>query len=87
MTVALLPGGCGRRATEADCQLIVNKSFELELQESNDTDMQAIRKREADVRTELDEKVAECERRRVTQKTITCVRSAKTTGEIDKCLR
>jgi hypothetical protein len=79
--------GCGRRATEADCQLIVNKSFELEVQESTGSDMPTIRKREAEVRPELDEKIAACESRRVTEKTMACVRAAATVGEMDKCLR
>ncbi len=78
---------CGRRATEADCQLIVNKSFELEMQQSTGTDMPTIRKREAEVRPELDEKIATCESRRVTERTMVCVRAATTMGEIDKCLR
>jgi hypothetical protein len=84
---ALAMLGCGRRATAADCQLIVNKSFELEMQETNGTDLPTIRKREADVRTELDEKIASCESRRVTEKTMACVRAATTTGEMDRCLR
>jgi hypothetical protein len=84
---ALTAVGCGRRATAADCQLIVNKSFELEMQESSGGDPQTIRKREDDVRSELDEKIVSCESRRVTEKTMACVRAAMTTGEIDRCLR
>jgi hypothetical protein len=87
LSLLLLVAGCGRRATATDCQLIVNKSFELELQESSGSDLLTIRKREADVRSELDEKITSCESRRVTEKTMACVRAATTTGEMDRCLR
>ena len=65
----------------------MNKSFELGLKESAGSDMTTIRQREADVRAELDEKITSCESRRVTEKTMACVRAATTTGDLDKCLR
>jgi hypothetical protein len=80
--------GCGRRATHEDCQLIVDRSVELELRATNETDAQTIAKREAEVRAALDGEIKSCERdRRVTEKTMACVRSAKTTQELDSCLR
>jgi hypothetical protein len=79
--------GCGRRATHEDCQLIVDRSVELQLRETNETDAQAIAKRTAEVRAALDGEIKSCERdRRVTEKTMACVRSAKTTQELDTCL-
>ena len=85
MTLALV--GCGRRATEADCQLIVDKSVELQLRETNQTSADAIEKREEQVRGELQDEIKSCEGRRVTEKTLTCVQAASTTQELDKCLR
>ena len=79
--------GCGRRATELDCQLIVDKSVELQLRETNQTSPEAIEKREEQVRAELQDEIKSCEGRRVTEKTLTCVHSASTTQELDKCLR
>jgi hypothetical protein len=79
--------GCGRRATHADCQLIVDRSVELQLRDTAETDPKVIADREAAVRTALDGEIKSCERdRRVTEKTMTCVRSATTTEELDKCL-
>jgi hypothetical protein len=79
--------GCGRRATRADCQMIVDRSVELQMKEMSETDPKAIAKREAEVRAELDEDIKSCERdRRVTEKTMACVQSATTTQELDKCL-
>jgi hypothetical protein len=79
--------GCGRRATELDCQLIVDKSVELQLRETNQTSAEAIEKREEQVRSELQDEIKSCEGRRVTDKTMACVHSAATAQELDKCLR
>jgi hypothetical protein len=85
--IAGSPSGCGRRATELDCQLIVDKSVELQLRESNQSSPQAIEKREEQVRAELQDEIKSCEGRRVTEKTMACVQAAPTTQELDKCLR
>jgi hypothetical protein len=79
--------GCGRRATELDCQLIVDKSVELQLREANQTSPEAIQKREEQVRGELQDEIKSCEGRRVTEHTLTCVNAASTTQELDTCLR
>jgi hypothetical protein len=85
VTLAL---GCGRRATHEDCELIVNRSVELQMRDSRESDARTIAEREAEVRAELDGEIKSCERdRRVTEKTMACVRSASTTQELDKCLR
>jgi len=79
--------GCGRRATHADCQLIVDRSVELQMKDLSETDPKVVAKREAEVRAELGEEIDTCERdRRVTEKTMTCVQRASTTPELDKCL-
>jgi hypothetical protein len=81
-------GGCGRRATHDDCQLIVDRSVELQLKALDETDAQTIAKREAEVRAALDDEIKSCEtERRVTDRTMACVRSASTTKELDACLR
>jgi hypothetical protein len=85
--LVLLCGACGRHATRADCQLIVDRSVEIELKERNETNPKAIAKREAEVRAELDDKIGSCERdRRVTDKMMACVQSASTTPDLEKCL-
>jgi hypothetical protein len=79
--------GCGRRATELDCQLIVDKSVELQLRDTNQTSPEAIEKREEQVRAELQDEIKACEGRRVTDKTMECVHAAPTTQELEKCLQ
>jgi hypothetical protein len=78
---------CGRRATPADCQLLVDRSVELQLKENNLADAAAIAERERQVRAELDDEIKSCESRRVTEKTMACVRAASSTQELDRCLR
>ena len=85
--LAQLLSGCGRRATELDCRLIVDKSVELQLRETNQTNADAIEKREQQVRSELEDEIHSCEGRRVTEKTMACVTAATSTQELDKCLR
>jgi hypothetical protein len=80
--------GCGRRATHDDCELIVDRSVELQLRDTRESDARAIADREAEVRAALDGEIKSCERdRRVTERTMACVRSAANTEELDKCLR
>jgi hypothetical protein len=80
--------GCGRHATHADCQLIVDRSVELQMRGASENDAEAIAKREAVVRAELEEEIHTCERdRRITDKIMACVRSASTSGELETCLR
>ena len=79
--------GCGRRATQADCLLIVDKSVELQMKEMSSNSAPDIQKRAEQVREALQSDLAACEGRRVTDRTIACVRAAPTTLELDECLR
>jgi hypothetical protein len=87
-TLALpMTTSCGRRATDADCRLIVDRSVELQMKEMSHNDAAAIAEREQLVRAELEEQIHSCENRRVTDKTIACVRAASTMKDLDSCLR
>ena len=87
LATASLGLGCGRRATSADCRLIVDKSVELQAKESSETDPAVIMEREKRIRATLEGEIHECETRRVTDKTMACVQAATTTAELDQCLR
>jgi uncharacterized membrane protein len=79
---------CGRRATHDDCQLLVDRSVELQMRGASENDVQAIARREAEVRAELDDEINRCEKeRRVTDKMMSCVRSAASAAQLDACLR
>jgi hypothetical protein len=79
--------GCGRRATPADCRLIVDRSVELQAKELGETDPAVIGEREKRIRAALEDDIRECETRRVTDKTMACVQAATRTEELDRCLR
>jgi hypothetical protein len=79
--------GCGRRATAADCRLIVDKSVELRMKQMSNTDPAAIHKRAQQVSSELHDELGACEGRRVTSRTIACVQASKTSQELEQCLR
>jgi hypothetical protein len=86
--LAVLPA-CSR-ATEADCKLIVDRSVELEMKGASSgaaVDAAAVAQRSQQVRAELDEQIRACQGRRVTDKTMACVRAATTSEELDKCLK
>jgi hypothetical protein len=92
LTLALIGGAlictaCGRRATEADCRLIVDRSVELQMKELSRNDVAAIALREQQVRATLEDEIRLCESRRVTDKTMACARAASTLTELDTCLR
>ncbi len=84
---ALVSAACGRRATDADCRLIVDRSVELQMKELSRNDVGAIEQREQQVRAALEDEIRLCESRRVTDKTMACVRAASTLRELDTCLR
>jgi hypothetical protein len=88
IVAALLAGtGCGRRATLADCQLIVDRGVELQMKGMSLTDSAAVQKREEQVRASLQIEIDSCEGRRVTARMMACVRAAPTTADLDQCLR
>jgi len=82
-----LATNCGRRATDDDCRLIVDRSVELQMKEMSQNDKTAIAEREKQVRAELQDEIKSCETRHVTDKTMACVRGATTMRELDACLR
>ncbi len=80
--------GCGRKATEADCQLIVDRNVEVTMRSmSNQPDQAAITKKQEELRAEMKDGLKDCVGRRVTDSMMDCVKSAKTQDEINACIR
>jgi hypothetical protein len=86
-TASLPTFGCGRRATPADCQLIVDRSVELQSREADENDPATLKEREARIRAALAPEITECESRRVTDRTMACVQAANSSKELETCLR
>jgi hypothetical protein len=85
--LALVGAGCGRKATRADCELVVDKNVEVKLKSDGMTDQALIQKRKDELRTSLKDDIDKCVGKRVTDGMLACVRSAETPEQIDKCLR
>lgn len=87
VVVVLGVAGCGRPATKADCDVILEKSAMIELEAQKVTDQAEVAKRIEAVRTAQGEQLlAKCVGRRVTDKAMACVRTAKTAEQVDRCL-
>ena len=78
--------GCGRKATEADCDLIIDRNTEVAMKAINITDPAAIAKKQAQIRTDMKEELKDCVGRRISDSIIACVRAAQSTDEINKCM-
>jgi hypothetical protein len=88
--VALMVGavtGCGRKATRADCEAVVDKNVELQLKALGVTDPAIVTKRRDEMRASLSDDIDKCIGKRVTDSMMSCVQSAETADKIDKCLR
>jgi len=79
--------GCGRPASKADCDEILEKSAAIELKAQNVTDPAEVKKRTDEYRARRgDQLSANCVGRRITDKAIACVRGATTAEQVDRCL-
>ena len=80
--------GCGRPATEAECDEIVGRIAELELGEAKSADPADVQKQVAETKQVFRDKTRkQCVGKRVTDYALRCVRNAKTAEEIvKKCL-
>jgi len=89
LALVALAAACGRTATEADCQLIVDRNVELQMKAMNLTDPDAIGKKQAEFKSdpEMKAQLEACVGRRVTDGMMKCVRSAVTADEISQCMR
>lgn len=79
--------GCGRKATRADCELVVDRNIEVKLRADGVTDPETIQKRKDELRGSLKDDIDKCVGKRVTDSMMACVRTAETAEQIDKCLR
>ncbi len=79
--------GCGRRATKADCEIIVDRMVVVKLKAKNITDPESINKMQGDLRKDADTDLQGCIGRRITDSAMACIKTADTEDAIIKCLR
>jgi hypothetical protein len=85
--MAVVLAGCGRKATEADCNAIVDRNVELQMRKMNITDDAVIAKKQQEIRTQFSESMKGCVGRRITDGMMRCVKEAPTVEAIDQCMR
>lgn len=79
--------GCGRPATEADCQLIIDRNVEVQMRAMKLEDRALIAKKQQELRNAMKDELKDCVSRRVTDGMMRCVREATTAEQITKCIR
>jgi|GEM_PF-918105 len=84
---AAFGAGCGRPATRADCEIVVDKNVDLKLEKEGVTDPAVVAKRREEIRAALREDIDRCVGKRVTDAMMSCVKSARSIEAFDKCLR
>lgn len=87
VSVLLCLAGCGRKATRADCEAVVDKNVEVKLNADGVTDPPLVAKRKDELRESLKDDIDKCVGKRVTDGMMACVKNAETAEQIDKCLR
>jgi hypothetical protein len=78
---------CGRKATRADCETIVDRNVEVQLKSQGTVDPATIAKRRDEIRAEMKDRIDQCVGKRLTDGMMACVKKAETADQIDKCLR
>lgn len=84
---AALVGGCGRKATREDCEMVVDRNVELQLKALGISDADVIAKRRDEMRASMRDDIDKCVGKRVTDAMMACVKAAETAEKIDKCLK
>lgn len=67
--------------------MIVDRNIEVKLRADGVSDPAVIQKRKDEIRPTLKEDIDKCVGKRVTESMMTCVKTAETAEQIDKCLR
>ncbi len=84
---AAMLGGCGRKASEEDCALLLDRNVEVALRSMNVTDPAAIQKKKDEIRGEMKGDMKDCVGKRITDGMLGCVRKAETPAALDSCMR
>jgi hypothetical protein len=85
--LALVAAGCGHKASDADCQFILDRNVEVQMKAMHIADPVAVDKRKQEIHTELKGQLAGCVGKRITDAMLACVARAQTAEDIDGCMR
>jgi hypothetical protein len=87
LVLAALTAGCGHKASDADCQFILDRNVEVQMKAMHIADPVAVDKRKQEIHTELKGQLAGCVGKRITDAMLACVARAQTAEDIDGCMR
>ena len=85
--LALAALSCGRRATQSDCDKILDRMVVVKLKERNITDPPSVQKMQAELRKDAETDLPGCVGKRITDSAMACIEKAETQEAIIKCLR
>jgi hypothetical protein len=86
--LAMACAACGHPATRDDCELIFQRSAEIELRAQAIADPALIANRTAAARASRGQELIDrCVGRRITDDAVACVRAATTADQMDRCLQ
>jgi hypothetical protein len=85
--LALSAAGCGHKASEADCEFILDRNVEVQMKAMHVADPVSVDKRKQEIHAELKNQLAGCVGKRITDAMLACVARAQTAEEIDGCMR
>lgn len=83
----LVLAGCGRKATREDCATWVDRNIELQLKAQGVTDPGVVGRKRAELVASMEKDIEECVGKRVTDSMMSCINTAQTSEQLDKCLR
>ena len=89
MAVTALSSWSCHKATEQDCEQILDRIVELELKDRGITDPETIKQRAQETKAKKREAlIKSCVGKRISASNMTCIREAKSASEItEQCLR
>ncbi len=79
--------GCGHRASQNDCEFILNRNVEVQMKAMHITDPVAIDKRKQEIQSSLKAELVGCVGKRITDAMMACVARAQSAEDIDDCMR
>jgi N-acetylglutamate synthase-like GNAT family acetyltransferase len=88
LVIALVAGCHSRRATQADCEQILDRIVDLELRERGFHDPVLLERKRTELHRALAPELSQCYGRRLSDHALGCVATAETTEQVTHvCLR
>jgi len=87
IALTLVGTGCGRPATEAECEEIVERTARLRIQETRPGRAETVDREVEELKAKLRDRTEGCVGKRVTARAMKCVREAESSEAVQQCFR